>query len=141
MGTLYVTPAQLTTYGVNPFALQKVSQDEQTAACVACSAKADDYMNSRYKLPLLSWPPSITMAVAHMAIWVVLSNRGRNPEAGYDDEISMRYREAIAYFEGIQQQRINPAGIVDSGTSNPPSFPFPKVTTGPTRGWTRAGRW
>ena len=139
MGTLYVTPAQLASYGVSPFAIQKVSQDEQMAACVAASATADSYFRGRYPLPFATFDVDITMRVAHVAIWLVLSSRGNNPEAGRDDQIDERYKEAVAWFGAVQRQAAHPNVTVTQ--VNPPRYSFPAVITSPTRGWTRVGRW
>ena len=139
MGTQYVTPAQLPMYGLNPFAIQKVSLDEQNAACIAASATADSYFRGRYPLPFLTFDVDIVMRVAHVATWLLLSSRGRNPEAGYDDQIDERYNQAIAWFGCVQRQAAHPNVTVSQ--SNTPRYSFPAVISGPTRGWTRVGRW
>lgn len=139
MGTLYVTPAQLASYGINPFAIQKVSEDEKTAACVAASATADSYFRGRYPLPFLTFDVDITMRVAHVAIWLLLSNRGRNPEAGYDDQIDKRYEEAIVWFGAVQRQAAHPNVTVSQ--VNSPQYSFPAVISARPRGWTGCRGW
>lgn len=139
MGTQYVAPAQLVLYGLNRNAIQKVSLDEQNAACAAASATADSYFRGRYPLPFLSYDVDITMRVAHVAIWLLLSSRGRNPESGYDDQIDKRYEEALAWFGCVQRQAAHPNVTVS--TPNAPQYSFPAVLTGRQRGWTRCGRW
>jgi phage gp36-like protein len=139
MGTAYVTPAQLPAYGLNPNAIQKVSQAEQLAACAAASATADSYFRGRYPLPFLTFDVDIVLRVAHVAIWLLLSNRGRDPGAGYDDQIDKRYEEAIAWFGGVQRQAVHPN--VTLSQVKPPQYSFPAVITSRQRGWTRVGRW
>lgn len=139
MGTVYVTPAQLTLYGLNPNAISKVSEAEKLAACTAASSTADSYFRGRYPLPFLTFDVDITMRVAHVAIWLLLSNRGRNPESGYDDQIDERYKEALAWFGCVQRQAAHPN--VTTNQPNSPKYSFPAVITQCTRGWTRVGRW
>lgn len=136
MGTQYVVPSQLPSYGLNPYALQKISQDEQQAACVSASSMMDDYFAGRYPLPFLTWPISITTHAAHIAVWLLLSNRGRNPEAGYDDQIDLRYEQAIEYCKGVQRQSIHPAVTFSAPT--PPAYSMPAIRSRRPRGWWRS---
>jgi phage gp36-like protein len=133
MGTLYVQPSQLTTYGLSPFAIQNVSQDEQMAACVAASSTADTFFRGRYPLPFTTFDIDITMRVAHVAIWLLLSNRGRNPEAQYDDQINERYKEAMEWFGMVQRQAAHPNVTFAAPTA--PAYSMPAVISKCPRGW------
>lgn len=147
MGSQYCTPTDLTTVGINPLALQGISNTELVAACVAASEKADSYLRGRYPLPLLTWGADITLHTAYIAVYLLLSARGYNPSAGADNLIRERYYEAVGYpdrpgsgwFPGIQRQAIHPD--VTFSNPNPPNFSLPQVRTGgpsaaPIRGWT-----
>ena len=131
----YVTPAELTLYGANAFAIQKISNDEQVAACVAASTSMDSYFRGRYPLPFLTFDVDIKMRAAHIATWLLLSQRGRDPGAGYDDQIDERYKEAIKWCEGVQRQSIHPNVTISN--PNPPSYQLPAVITSRQRGWSR----
>jgi phage gp36-like protein len=133
LGTQYVFPNQLTSYGLNPLAIAKVLEVEQNAACIAASSTADTFFRGRYPLPFLTFDVDITMRVAHVAIWLLLSNRGRNPEAGYDDQINERYKEAMIWFGEVQRQAAHPN--VTFSAPNPPAYSMPAVVSRRMRGW------
>lgn len=133
MGTQYVQPSELVSYGANQYALQSVPLTTQTAACITASATLDAYFRGRYPLPFLTYDVDIKMRAAHIATWLLLANRGRDPEAGYDDQINQRYTEAIAWAEAVQRQAIHPN--VTISTPSAPTYSFPAVITGCRRGW------
>ena len=132
----YTQPTRLALFGANPNALLKVSNDEQVAACQAASDTLDTYFRPRYPLPFVSVnDTAIELRAAHIAIWLLLSQRGRNPEAGYDDQIDERYKEAIEWAKQIQRQD----GMLNVTVNQPssPNYNFPAVLSGRPRGWTR----
>jgi phage gp36-like protein len=130
----YVTPAQLPLYGANPAALIKISNDIQVAACQAATDTLDAYFRARYPLPFLAVnDTAIALRAAHIATWLLLSQKGRNPGAGYDDQIDMRYAEAIEWAKGVERQSIHLNVTVAS--QNPPRYNLPTVYTAPQRGW------
>jgi phage gp36-like protein len=132
----YVLPSELTLYGANPNALQRVSLDEQTAACQAATDVLDGYFSSRYPLPFLAVnDTSIKVRAAHIATWFLLSQQGRNPAAQWDDQIDRRYEEAIAWAVAVQKQATNLNVTVLQPTA--PNYSFPAVISGRSRGWTR----
>src|ERR1700722_9455793 len=132
MGTIYVLPPQLPQFGVDPFALNRVSQDVQMQSCVSASVTLDAYFRGRYPLPFITYDVDITMRAAHIAIWLCLSNVGRNPEAIWDDQIDKRYEEAIRWAEGVQRQSIHPNVTLISVSA--PQFSLPAVLTHCRRG-------
>lgn len=137
--TAYVSPALLPSYGVQQAALNRVANDVQNASCVAASSRADSFISQRYPLPLVAFDYDLVLPVAHIAIWLCLSNVGRNPEAGYDDQIDIRYQQAIDFLGQVQRQSANLNVLVNQPPT--PRFNLPAVITSPQRGWTRCGRW
>ena len=132
----YVQPSDLPLFGANEKALLKISNDEQVAACQAASDTLDTYFRPRYPLPFVSVNDTATkLRAAHIAIWLLLSQRGRNPEAGYDDQIDERYKEAIEWAKQIQRQD----GMLNVTVNQPsrPTYQLPAVITSRSRGWTR----
>ena len=132
----YVLPSELPLYGANVNALVQVSIDEQVAACQAATDVLDGYFSSRYPLPFVAVnDTSIKVRAAHIAIWFLLSQRGRNPAAQWDDQIDERYKEAIAWAVSVQKQATNLNVTILTPTS--PNYSFPAVVTSRSRGWTR----
>jgi phage gp36-like protein len=135
MGSQYCQPSDLVNLGINPLAFTDVTTAEQTAACIAASARADSYLNGRYTLPLLAWGQDITMMTAYIAVYIVMGARGYSPGSGADAIIESRYLEAIKWFEGIQRQSVHP--IVTPSVLEPGDavHDLPQVQTSPQRGW------
>lgn len=130
----YVTPAQLPLYGANPAALVKIPNDVQVAACQAATDTLDAYFRARYPLPFVAvLDTAIALRAAHIATWLLLSQKGRNPEAGYDDQIDARYTEALEWARGVERQNIH-LNVTIAGP-NPPKYNLPTVYTGVPRGW------
>ena len=135
----YTTPALLPSYGVQAAALNRVPNDVQIASCVSASSTADSFISQRYPLPLVAFDYDLVLRVSHVAIWMCLSNVGRNPEAGYDDQIDSRYNDAMTFLGHVQRQSANLNVLVNQPPR--PLFNFPATLTSPQRGWTRRGRW
>jgi phage gp36-like protein len=134
VGTQYATPSDLVTTGaINATALVNVSTADQNAACVAASEKADSYLRTRYPLPLASFGTDVVMHVAWMAVYLLMTGRGYNPMAGADDQLRMRYDDAVAWFEGVAKQNINPD--VTANFPPGPQYQLPVVSSQPPRGW------
>lgn len=138
-GSAYVNPAMLTQFGAQASALKRVTNDVQNASCVAASSQASSLISGRYPLPLVAFDYDLAMPVAHMAIWICLSDIGRNPEAGWDDQIDQRYHAAIDFLTRVQKQSANLN--VTANYPSPPQFNMPAVLTHRSRGWEgRGGR-
>jgi phage gp36-like protein len=132
-GYPYVTPAQLPNYGVQQSALNRVSNDVQLAACMSASTRADSFIGDRYPLPLVAFDIDLVTPVAHIAIWICLSNVGRNPGAGYDDQIDERYKEALHFLGEVARQTFRLNVLVNQPP--PPMYNLPAVRTHRRRGW------
>jgi len=131
----YVLPSELTLYGANASALRKISLDQQMAACQSATDLLDGYFSSRYPLPFVSVnDTSIKIRAAHIATWFLLAEGGRNPEAGWDDQIDQRYKEAIAWAVAVQKQATNLN--VTIAQPSKPNYSFPAVISSRQRGWT-----
>lgn len=139
----YCQPSDLTLYAINPLALVNVTTLEQTAACIAASETADSHMRGRYQLPLLTWGIDVTMHVAYIAVYLLMSARGYNPSAGADDTIQRRYYESVGFpdrpgsgwFPGIQRQAIHPDVTPSIAPGVDAVHDMPQVASDPPRGW------
>lgn len=128
----YATQADLANY-LNPLSWQNVASSAVDAELESASRRADDYMRGRFNLPLLAWATSITQNVCYLASRNILGARGYNPSAGADVSVETRYEEAIAYFEGIERQRIHP--LVTETPKSGVAYQLPQVFSLPSRGW------
>lgn len=135
MGSLYCQVSDLTTIGINPVSLQDVTLAEQQAAIVAASAQIDDHIGGRYQLPLLAWPMSFTLNCAKLAVYIILSVRGYNPDSGADPLWKIDGEKAIEWAKGIQRQAIHPQVTPSAPSPGNPTYDLPQVQTMPQRGW------
>jgi phage gp36-like protein len=135
MGTLYCTESDLTTIGINALAFVDVSPADQSAAIVGASALIDDHIGGRYPLPLLAFPSSFTYHCAKIAVYICLSVRGYNPDAGADPSWVKDYEKALAWAQGIQRQEIHPQVTVSAPSPGNPTYDLPKVSSSPQRGY------
>ena len=134
MGTQYVSPADLTATGaINSVALVNVPLPEQTAACTAASEKADSYLRTRYPLPLTSFGQDIVLHCAWIAVYLLMTGRGYSPLQGADDQLQIRYEDAVRWFEGVAKQNVNPD--VTFTSPGPPTYQLPQIASQPPRGW------
>jgi len=135
MGSLYCSVSDLTTIGINAISLQDVSLVDQQNAIVAASALIDDHISGRYQLPLLAWPYSFTLHCSKIAVYICLSVRGYNPDAGADPLWVQDYEKAMEWARGIQRQAIHPQVTPSSPSPGNATYDLPQVITSPQRGW------
>lgn len=135
MGSQYCQPSDLTTTGINPFALQDVSNANLVAACVQASEVADSYMRGRYALPLSNWGGDVIYRVAQLAVYFALAARGYDPSAGADTTIRTNYEDAIEWFKGVQRQSVHPDVTPAVPQPGDPIHDLPQVSTSAQRGW------
>lgn len=126
----YATRDDLARLGLPPAVLSAIPVADQDAALEAASDLADSYLRVRYTLPLLSWQDDLRRAVCHIAAYDLLVRRGFNP-TGADEQVRLRYEDAIRWLERVAQGLLSPA-IVDSSAED---LPGPIGYTRPKRGW------
>jgi hypothetical protein len=142
-GAPYVTQSQLASFW--PAAsFVGVTVPEQTQACIDATSEADSYLLGRYQMPLLAWGADLTMRTAHIAIYRLLSTRGFSAQGGADQQLVLRYYEAVGnptipghlgWFQKVQRQAIHPDITATVPSDQSPTFNLPQVLTGVQRGW------
>ena len=149
----YCQPSDLTTYAINPLALQGVTPGEQTAACISASSEADGYLADRYPAPYSApFPTSLIMYVSYIAVYRLMTARGYDPDAGADSRIAENYWAAtwnprtgvLGWLSRVKRQEISIPDLIVSAVTAP-NFSLPSVRTGGPaalgiRGWTGGGR-
>lgn len=140
----YAELADLYRYGAPATAFGSFSDADKLAGLNEASAKVDEFLGARYALPLISWPVSITEHTCRIATWNLLSVRGYNPATNGDENIRIRYEDAIRQLTLIQKQQMHPAVVPQPDQSA--TYEQPQVSTfsvinvgsgeeGENRGW------
>lgn len=134
MASQYAQLSDLYLYGIRAAAFPStVTDDIKMAALIAASGLADDYLNARYRLPLVSWSVALTTAVCQIAAFRLFTSQiGFNPEAGHNMVLETNHDTAIKWLEGIANAKIPAAGIVDSP---PPADAVSRIRSRRPRGW------
>lgn len=136
--TSYASRADVALLGLPQHVLDALASDEVGAAAVvdqalaAASSLADSYLRSRYRLPLVSWGDDLRERVCHLAAYQLLSVRGFNPELGADQNIRLRYEDAITWLKAIAAGLVHP-DVQDSAPT--PLGVAPAIVSAPPRGW------
>jgi phage gp36-like protein len=125
MATAYAVTADLTNYGVlnTSASFGALGQGQMQAALDAANALADSYLGARFKLPLSKWGKDITEAVVAIARFKLLTQRGFAPTGDAALAIVDAKRDAIKWFEGISDGRVNPV-VTDSSSGGAVGGPF-----------------
>ncbi|HEX2864979.1 MAG TPA: DUF1320 domain-containing protein [Deinococcales bacterium] len=136
----YATAADLRTpaRGLPAKVASGFTDDDLSTALEDASALADGYLSARFALPLTAHGPDLTSAVTRIAAYNLLVGRGFSPQPGTPDEqVRLRYEDAVKWLEGVSRGLVSPAGLVDSTPPNPEPGDLgePLVTSRPRRGW------
>lgn len=134
--SVYATAADLTRLAIPAEALEGITVEDQDAALSAASSVADGYLASRYTLPLTSWGDDLRRAVCLIAAYDLMTRRGYNPEGG-DEQLRLRYEDAIRWLERVADGKVTPPAEDSStaGTSASAGLGSPEVRSGTKRGW------
>lgn len=132
----YATAADLARLALPARALTGIASADQDAALQAASSLADGYLAARYTLPLLAWNDDLRRAVSLIAAYDLMTRRGYSPEGG-DEQLRLRYEDAIRWLEQVGKGAISPVGLEES-PPNPTPAPGdsgPVIAERPLRGW------
>lgn len=128
----YASADNLTLTGMPAAALAKVDAAALPEALAQASEFIDSYIRARYTLPLSEWGGDLRRACIIVAVYDLLSLRGYTPQ-GENDNFRLRYLDVVKWLEGVRDEEIHPAGIVDSTPDE--SEESATVVTEPLRGW------
>jgi phage gp36-like protein len=115
--TPYATIDQLINpaLGLPIAAVKGMSSSDLEEGLIAATDLADSYLSNRFKLPITAWRKDLSQAVAAIAAYQLLAGRGFNPQPGSPDEqVRLRYEDAIRWLKDCSKGLATPAGIVDS---------------------------
>lgn len=136
MATAYATVADLDADTFNR-AFSSLSTPTKQAALDQAADYIDGYLGGQYTLPLISWPASFKSYAVAIAAYLLMRQRGFNPDDGADNTFRMAYDDATQWLDGVSRGRIKPPGIVDGSASVSDGAPI--VTSGASPGALYAG--
>lgn len=101
--------------GLPAKALQGVSSIDLEDGLISASDMIDSYLSNRFTLPIIVWGRDTRGACAAIAAYNMLAGRGFNPQAGSaDEQVRLRYEDAIRWLKDCARGLATPAGIQDS---------------------------
>ena len=109
----YASADNLKLTGMPAVALAKVDAAALPEALEQASELIDSYIRGRYTLPLSNWGGDLRRACIVVAVYDLLSLRGYTP-AGEDDNVRLRYLDVLKWLEGVRDEKIHTAQIVDA---------------------------
>jgi hypothetical protein len=134
--TVYADPDELATVGLSAELLASIDPAAVARALLLRSSFAEDFVARFYKLPLKRWGGSLSIAVAQLAAWDLVSSVvGFNPEGPGNAIWRDRRDEAMGTLERIALH--GGPGFEDSSPRLEESAPV--VATERGRGWGRRG--
>lgn len=114
---MYCDREQLALYGLPPKALSRFTLEEQDRALQAASWTADGYLRTRYTMPVVRWGLDLTRCIASIASYDLMVQKGFDPNLAADEQLRLRYQDALAWLRGVQNGVIDP-GFIDSSTES-----------------------
>ena len=134
----YATLPDLVNLGIAGQAIATITNQARLAAIAAASRLADSYLAARFTLPLIAWQQDLTRAVVAIATYDLMSQRGFSPAPGSDENIRLRYEDAIRWLEKIAAGLVTPQ-VTDSSSGATPGLSSTgggDVETSTSRGYT-----
>ncbi len=108
---VYATTADMS---VPPKALADMDSGYVANSLARASSIADGYLRKRYELPLRNpdgWTQSLTQAVADIATWIVMKDRGFGGSTEATKQIQGAYRDALTWLEKVSTNEVDPQFI------------------------------
>lgn len=102
----YSTEAEFNVLGLPAIALDGATDtsDHRNAA----QGQIDSYLRGRYRLPLVApYPTEIVEVECKLAAYSFISIRGFDPEAGANQNIVLRYKDARDWLKALSEGKVN----------------------------------
>lgn len=135
--TRYANTTDLVRLGLPSAALTGVLTATQEAALDAASLLADGYIASRKKLPLSAWGDDLRATVARLAAYDLMVTRGYDPSAGRDDQLRLRYEDAMRWLRDFAAGRIDSPSMIDATPTDTSDEGASYASSARRRGWVR----
>jgi hypothetical protein len=142
----YASPTDLTNVGLPQTALGGVWSIQIAAQLQAASDFADTFFAARWgrsNVPLIQWDTAVTLAVARVAVWYLMTTRGMKPGAPDWQIFRTGYEDSVDWFNKVQRQQAHPLVTLAGGATAPqqPNLVSSSVISiasgrrAPNRGW------
>jgi phage gp36-like protein len=128
----YSTEQQFLLLGLPAVALDGVTDTSSWRD--AAQGQIDSYLRGRYRLPLVSPPEEIIEVECKLAAYSFLSNRGFDPEAGANQNVVLRYKDAVGWLKAMSEGKVNLAVEADQTAARAEGGPIIS-----SRAWGRTG--
>ena len=129
------TVDDLARVGAPASALTAFSAEQQEAALQAAVDEALAELNRRYVMPLTSWGADLTLRVAQIAVYELLSGAGAFDSADEGSSYRRRAEAARAWLKRVGDGTLDPPGIVDDTDDEELREGGPVVITDARRNW------
>src|SRR5262245_10622734 len=97
----YATIENVASLGIPAAATASISTDDKNACLDAASSEADAYIGTRHQVPLETWPYSLRLHVAKMAVFHMMACKGYKPGGGYDELIRLGYEDGKSFLRDV----------------------------------------
>jgi phage gp36-like protein len=133
----YCTIDELFRFGIRREAVGNIVSGDLSSAIDQASDLIDGYLGSRYTLPLKHWESDIRAKCAHIAVYDIIVNRGFNSSRAGDENLRLRYEDAIKWLTKVADGNLAPR-VIDSasGSTEGSVSGGVKVYSNPSRGYT-----
>jgi phage gp36-like protein len=102
----YSTEAEFNVLGLPAVALDGATDTSDYRD--AAQGQINSYLRGRYRLPLVApYPPEIIETECKLAAYSFISIRGFDPEAGANQNIVLRYKDARDWLKALSEGKVN----------------------------------
>jgi len=137
MGTRYAERGDLLRFGLSADALAGVPTATQDEALDGASSMLDGYIASRRKLPLSAWGDDLRRYACGIAAYDLMVTRGYQPGAGNDEQLRMRFDDALDWGARFAAGRVDSPDMVDATPSDASDERRSVTITNTRRRWIR----
>lgn len=129
MSHQYAVIADLTNLGIPETALSSFDDAQKNDALTAASDLADGWLATKHPTPLTTYPRSLTIHVARMAVYILMTARGMNPNAGGNELIIKGNDDAMKWLAMVSKGMV----VLPSTTTAPAGTSVPQIISTPSR--------
>lgn len=131
MSHQYATVEDMARFAVPAVVLRDIEDAEINAVLVSATSTADSYLENRYNPPITTVPDSLKEAVANLAAWTLIKQKGIRPGSEDEETIRESYEDAMKWLRDIAAGR---ATLPSQETAPGPSA-LPAFASNDERGW------
>lgn len=128
----YADPVDLPFLAILEQAIEDLTDEHKAKSLLSTTGLADSYLSGQYTLPLVSWGDELRRCVGHITAYDLMVTRGFNPD-DHDEEIRLRYKDALEWLKMIRDGKLSPPDIIDTTPTVNEAGSF--MVTDAKRGW------